>query len=208
MSVWIHITSGQGPTECQWAVARIAELIAEEATAEGVACQILETTCGVEADTAKSALLAVEIEADSTWIQSWVGTVQWIGQSPFRPTHRRKNWFVGVALLTPPDESGWSPDEVKIETFRASGPGGQHVNKTSSAVRLTHIPTGAVVIAQEERSQYRNRRLALARLAEVLDHAKKEKQASAQHDRWRTHASIQRGDPVRVYRGPAMARVR
>ena len=84
--------------------------------------------------------------------------------------------------------------------MRSSGPGGQHVNKTSSAVRVTHVPTGLTAIAQEERSQHQNRRLALARLAQVFENCKTNAVDTAKHGRWQQHASLQRGNPIRTYR--------
>ena len=84
------------------------------------------------------------------------------------PHHKRKNWFVGIDVLEPVDETGFNVKEVRWDTMRASGPGGQHVNRTESAVRVTHLPTGVRATAMEERSQHRNRKLALARLKKKL----------------------------------------
>lgn len=85
--------------------------------------------------------------------------------------------------------------------MRASGPGGQHVNKTASAVRVTHVKTNISAIAQEERSQYQNRRLALARLAQALEDEEKKKGQEKQQQLWDLHQSLERGNPVRIFEG-------
>jgi len=154
-----------------------------------------------EPGTAHSALISIsggsELEA---FAASWIGTVQWTARSPFRPEHKRKNWFVGVDVIEPVDETSFSPQDVHWQTMRASGPGGQHVNKTESAVRVIHVPTGTEATAMEERSQYRNRKLALARLMQKLNRLDAKRFGEARHVRWRAHQDLQRGNPVRVFR--------
>ncbi|MGE0083755.1 MAG: peptide chain release factor H [Desulfococcaceae bacterium] len=201
MTAWMQITSGRGPEECCLAVAHVVRCIAEEAEKKGIRISPLELIPSEKPGCLRSALLALEGENLGDFFQEWVGTVQWIAKSRFRPHHQRKNWFVGVKSLSQPENVKWSENEIKTERMRASGPGGQHVNKTESAVRVTHIPTGLSAIAQEERSQHLNRKLALSRLAELLENeAEKAKQ---QHDqvRWSQHNMLERGNPVRVYEG-------
>jgi peptide chain release factor len=135
-----------------------------------------------------------------SFANSWRGTVQWTARSPFRPEHKRKNWFVGVEILEPADETRFNPNDVRWETMRASGPGGQHVNRTESAVRVTHLPTGVQAIAMEERSQHRNRKLALARLLQKLNEIGRRRHDDAREERWRAHQELERGNPVRVFR--------
>lgn len=117
------------------------------------------------------------------------------------PHHKRKNWFVGVNLLPPLDESAVRQSEFEFESMRSSGPGGQHTNKTESAVRVTHVATGLSAVAQEERSQHLNRKLALTRLFQKL--AEQNEVAKREHkaDQWTHHAELERGNAVRVYEG-------
>ena len=91
--------------------------------------------------------------------------------------------------------------DLKWERMRAGGPGGQHVNTSSTAVRVTHTPTGLQAKAQEERSQKRNQSLALARLMERIAQQDQQKKDSAQRHLWEQHISLTRGNPVRTYKG-------
>jgi peptide chain release factor len=134
-------------------------------------------------------------------VQSWLGNTQWIGTSPYRPHHKRKNWYVSVASFDEPSAARLDLTAIKVETLRASGPGGQHVNRTESAIRITHLPTGLTAMAQEERSQHLNRRPALARLAQLLDRQAEDRSRQATGERWRQHTSLVRGNPIRTYRG-------
>ncbi|MFH2122043.1 MAG: peptide chain release factor H [Pseudomonadota bacterium] len=197
---WLQITSGRGPAECCWVVARLAETFIREGSRLGLEIQFLDSERGSEAATLRSALLSVK-GRDLTVLSSWEGSVLWIGRSPFRLHHKRKNWFVGVQILRQPTTPPWSENDIRVETMRASGPGGQHVNKTESAVRITHLPTGTQVMAQEERSQMQNRRLALARLHQLLENLRQDNEREAQQERWQQHNELERGNPVRVYQG-------
>lgn len=206
--VWLQVSAGQGPVECAWAVAQVAARLAAEAATAGLSCHVLEVTPGVQAGTAQSVLLAVRApdamedgEVLPRFHRSWVGTVLWVARSPFRPTHKRKNWFVGVEALEPVDATTFVVSDLRWETMRASGPGGQHVNRTESAVRVTHVATGLQASASEERSQHRNRSLALARLRQKLEARNLSEQDLSRDSRWRAHYRLERGNPVRVLEG-------
>ena len=199
--LWLHITAGQGPAECAWAVVKVLEQTQKEALALSIEFKTVEIEPGPEPGTAHSALISIsggrELEA---FAASWIGTVQWTARSPFRPDHKRKNWFVGVDVIEPVDETCFNPRDIRWQTMRASGPGGQHVNKTESVVRVIHVPTGTEATAMEERSQHRNRKLALARLMQKLNQLDATRFGEARHERWRAHQELQRGNPIRVFR--------
>ncbi len=192
--VWLQLTAGQGPVECAWAVIKVLEKLREDAASAGLDARTLDLIPGPEAGTANSAMVALSggVDLDS-FVNAWRGTVQWIARSPFRPEHKRKNWFVGIEVLEPVEETVFDPKEVRWETMRASGPGGQHVNRTESAVRVTHLPTGLQASAAEERSQHRNRAKRIADRGE-------EQHSEAREKRWRAHQELERGNPVRVFR--------
>ncbi len=197
-----HLTSGKGPDECCWVVARLAEAFVKEGKPLGVACEVLDADGALPA----SLLLRVSGDAAQAFADARLGTVLWVGDSPFRPGHRRRNWFVGVALAPSPESV---PDlregDVDVQTMRASGPGGQHVNKTDSAVRAIHRPTGLVATAQEQRSQHANRKLALLKLAVMREGRRSGASDAVRQAQWSAHQTLERGNPVRTYAGPRFA---
>lgn len=200
---WIHVTSGQGPDECALAVFNLARFIIKEAKQLNLIPELIEATPGNKPDTYASALIRVRGDNLEGFINRWKGAVQWICESPFRPTHKRKNWFVGVDILSPSliGQTHVNERDVVFEAMRASGPGGQHVNTTDSAVRATHIPTGMIAAAREERSQHMNKKLALARLTSQLEEKNRETMASNIQEKWSKHKQLERGNPVRVFVG-------
>jgi peptide chain release factor len=198
----VQITSGQGPAECQWVVSRVRKAMAAGAEEAGLRLHDVESIPGEAEGCLRSCSFLVEGELAATFTSAWQGTIRWIGDSPFRRGHRRRNWFVGVATFTLPERVEWSEDEVRVEAMRSSGPGGQHVNTTASAVRATHLPTGVSVVARDERSQHRNRALALARLAATLAGRADAGEADLRHGRWKLHAALERGNARRVFHGP------
>lgn len=206
MKSWLHITAGRGPHECNWVVLQVLKELEREGEAEGLRVRLLDGQEDEETNTLRSALLSVQGEGVEAFLRGWCGTVQWIGKSPYRPNHRRKNWFVGVERLEEPTEIPWSAQELRVETMRSSGPGGQHANKVESAVRVTHIPTGLQASAQEERSQVQNRKLALARLAKLFAQQHEEAEKEASQERWTQHNQLVRGNPIRIYKGPRFKR--
>ena len=200
MPTILQISAGQGPAECRTFVPLLAEIIRKDAAARGLVCLPL-TEYSVRGETAS---IRLSIEGDlEDFRQSWEGTVKWIWQSTIRPHWPRKNWFVKVAFFDfQPDAAGsFKPSELKIETCRASGPGGQHVNKTDSAVRIVHLPTGIEAAAGEERSQTRNRELALLRLQEKMHLISERRQAAAKEEMWLDHYHLERGGAIRTFKG-------
>ncbi len=162
---------------------------------------MLETETGRYSDTLRSAL--VSLDGDNAWAlsESWCSTIQWICPSPYRPHHGRKNWFLGIGRFTA-DEKEQS-DAIRYETLRSSGPGGQHVNKTDSAVRATHLASGISVKVQSERSQHANKRLARLLIAWKLEQQQQENSAALKSQRRMFHHQIERGNPRRTFTGMA-----
>lgn len=195
----LQLSAAQGPAECQLAVAKALRHLAQEAAAAGVDLRIAEQEAGERAGTLRSVLLAMDGAGAQALARRWEGTLLWACASPYRPHHGRKNWFIGAVCFAPPAAA--LEGEVRFETMRASGPGGQHVNTTDSAVRATHVASGISVRVQSERSQHANKRLALLLISRLLAQRAQEAAAVQRADRRMAHHQVARGDPVRVFRG-------
>lgn len=188
----IQLSSGQGPAECELAVGKLLRALREEFPA----IRVLETVPGQKADCYRSVRIASD--SDLSFLE---GSVKWICESPYRPHHKRKNWFVDVSLCSIPPITKDDEMLVRFETFRSGGKGGQHVNKTETGVRAVHIPTGLAAVSTDGRSQHMNKNLALNRLCDLL--AARDRQSAADSralDRLE-HLRLERGNPVRVYEG-------
>ena len=203
--MWIQISAGRGPVECSRAVWHLVRALEKEMKKDGREMSILD--CLEEAQGAfRSALLRLEGELPSDFPASGEGTVLWVSQSRDRPGHGRKNWFVDVAVLPEIPLASVDDTRLRIETMRSSGAGGQNVNKVETGVRITHLATGIVVVASEERSQLRNKSLAYARLRAKLDGLVTAQGQEREAQRWRRHDDIVRGAPFRTYEGEDFAR--
>ncbi|MDX7991328.1 peptide chain release factor H [Xenorhabdus sp. Reich] len=195
----LQISSAQGPEECTLAVSKALERLIQEAQRLSVVVDILEEERGSRAGTLRSVLVVIHGENEQQLFECWNGTIKWICESPWRKGIGRKNWFIGVAQFEPMQEIVES--EIRFETLKASGPGGQHVNKTESAVRITHVASGISIKVQSERSQYANRRLARLLLGHRLQQYQNIHQAEIKAERRLFHHKIERGNAVRTFVG-------
>lgn len=195
----LYFSSARGPAECTLAVAKAVTQFLNEANKLSVTTEIVESVLGDKPNTFRSVLISIEGLQSQQLIQRWLGTIQWICQSPYRPAHKRKNWFIGVTCLQNP--SHIMDNAIEFTTMKSSGAGGQHVNKTESAVRAMHIATGISVKVQTERSQHANKRLAKLLLAHKL--AEYQANTHQQHKtvRQQFHYSVSRGNSSLVFYG-------
>lgn len=197
----IHITTAKGPLECQLAAGKILGALLADLRQKGLQAEVIDRVAGPESGTILSATIGINGIAIQTAIQSWLGTIQWIQKSPYRPNHGRKNWFVGIFEVNQAETAGWNENEIVYQSVRSSGSGGQHVNKVSSAVRAIHRPSGTMVFVQESRSQLQNKKIARERIREKLEKVQSEKLVAVVNQTWSQHHELERGNPVRTFTG-------
>lgn len=195
----MQISSGMGPIECRAAVGGIFRALQKEYP------DIQQITCNKGEVEGTYSSIIFSSDQDLSHLE---GTMEWICKSKYRLGHKRKNWFVDVSIIPVTDEvcEKISSDDITIESYRSGGPGGQHVNKTESGVRIIHMPTGITVTSTKERSQYMNKQDALRKLSAILKNSNLANVAKQKNDAWSKHAKIERGNPVRIYEGERFVR--
>jgi peptide chain release factor 2 len=198
---YIEFNSGAGGTESQDWTEMLLRMYSRWAQARGFKTEFLEEQGG---DTAgiKSATLLVQGENAYGWLKTEAGVHRLVRISPYDSNARRHTSFASVWIYPKIDDSievEILDKDVRTDTYRASGAGGQHVNKTDSAVRLTHIPTGIVVACQAERSQHKNRAAAWDMLRARLYEAELQKREAAAQQLEDTKTEIGWGRQIRSY---------
>ncbi|MFB9547281.1 peptide chain release factor H [Micromonospora sagamiensis] len=195
------LSAGRGPQECAWAVTQLVRRLEADATRRGLAVRRVEAVPGDRPGTHRSVLLRVSGDGTGQFVGSWTGTLCWQAPSPYRAGAGRKNWYV-VARPCEVDapRTPFLESDVDVVGCRTGGPGGQHRNKASTAVRATHRPSGLVVVVDTERQFSQNRRLALELLRQRIERDDREAVRTVTTARWRIHDELVRGDPVRVER--------
>ncbi|AQX04506.1 peptide chain release factor H [Elizabethkingia meningoseptica] len=197
----IQITSGRGPLECQWVVAKILKVFLEEAKQNKIEYEILHREKGDENLTLKSISILLKGKEPDLFLKGWLGSICWQGKSTFRKLHKRSNWFVGVFELEGMEQICFNEKEIRFQTTRSQGSGGQNVNKVNTAVRATYIPTGQSVFVQDSRSQLENKKLSVERLKEKVMTQHIQQLERKMQETWNNHLQVQRGNPVRTYSG-------
>ncbi|MBS5581538.1 MAG: peptide chain release factor 2 [Megasphaera sp.] len=193
--------AGAGGTEAQDWTQMLIRMYTRWAEQNGFHINIMDMQPGDEAGI-KSAAFTIEGEFAYGYLKSEKGVHRLVRISPFDAAARRHTSFTAVDVMPElPDDVDIeiNMDDVRVDYFRASGAGGQHVNKTSSAVRMTHIPTGIVVQCQNERSQMQNREMCMKYLRAKLFELEQEKQAKLKAEIGGEHQAIEWGSQIRSY---------
>lgn len=200
-NAFVDITAGSGGTEAQDWADMLLRMYLRWSEDHGFSSELIEVSAG-EVAGIKSATLRIVGEYAFGWLRTETGVHRLVRKSPFDSGNRRHTSFASVFVSPEIDddiEIEINPADLRIDTYRASGAGGQHVNKTDSAVRITHEPTGVVVQCQNERSQHKNRdqafKLLRARLYELEMLKRREEQQAVEDSK----ADIGWGSQIRSY---------
>ncbi|MFO8163612.1 MAG: peptide chain release factor 2 [Desulfatiglandales bacterium] len=197
----VSINAGAGGTEAQDWVEMLLRLYLKWAESRKMKTKIVEYLEGDEAGT-KNVTFTVSGPYAYGSLKSEHGVHRMVRISPFDASSRRHTSFASVSILPEVEHDvkiDINENDLRIETFRASGPGGQHVNKTSSAVRITHLPTNIVIQCQNEKSQHRNKDLALKILKARLYALEKERKNKEKELRHQSQKGIAWGNQIRSY---------
>lgn len=200
-NAFLDIQSGSGGTEAQDWAEMLLRMYLRWAEHHGFQADLLECSAGDVAGI-KSATVHVKGDYAYGWLRTEVGVHRLVRKSPFDSGNRRHTSFAAVFVSPEVDDNiavDINPQDLKIDTYRASGAGGQHVNRTDSAVRITHMPTGIVVQCQNDRSQHRNKDAAMQQLRAKIYELEMQKKLASQAVIEANKSDIGWGSQIRSY---------
>jgi len=201
VNAFVDIQAGSGGTEAQDWASMLLRMYLRYAERKGYRAEVLEESPG-EVAGIKSASIKVDGDYAYGFLRTETGVHRLVRKSPFDSNARRHTSFASVFVYPEVDDSievDINPADLRIDTYRASGAGGQHVNKTDSAVRITHLPTNIVVQCQTDRSQHRNRAEAMAMLKSKLYELELRKRQAEQQKLEDSKTDIGWGHQIRSY---------
>jgi peptide chain release factor 2 len=200
-NAFLDIQSGAGGTEAQDWAQMLMRMYIKWAANRGFACEVMDSNPGDVAGM-KSATMEIKGDYAYGWLRTEIGVHRLVRKSPFDSGNRRHTSFASVFVSPEIDDDisiDLNPADIKMDVYRSSGAGGQHVNKTESAVRLTHGPSGIVVACQNERSQHKNRATAMKMLKAKLYELEVNKRNAAAKVLEDSKSDVSWGNQIRSY---------
>ena len=200
-NAYLDIQSGAGGTEAQDWAEMILRMYLRWAEAHGLKAEVIEASAG-EVAGIKSATILIAGEYAYGWLRTETGVHRLVRKSPFDSGNRRHTSFASVFVSPEVDDDidiEIDPSDLRIDVYRASGAGGQHVNRTESAVRITHMPTNIVVQCQNDRSQHKNKATAMKQLKAKLYELELQERRSAAAEVEEGKADVGWGSQIRNY---------
>ncbi len=200
-SAFLDVQSGSGGTEAQDWAEMILRMYLRWGESRGYQTELIEVSAG-EVAGIKSATIKFSGEYAYGWLRTETGVHRLVRKSPFDSGSRRHTSFASVFVYPEVDDSieiDINPSDLRVDTYRASGAGGQHVNKTDSAIRITHEPSGIVVQCQNQRSQHQNRDSAMKQLKAKLYEMELHKQNAEKKAQEESKSDIGWGSQIRSY---------
>jgi len=200
-NAFLDIQSGSGGTEAQDWAEMLLRMYLRWGEQHDFHCEVVEASAG-EVAGIKSATVKFTGPYAFGWLRTETGVHRLVRKSPFDANHKRHTSFASVFVSPEVDDKvhiDINPADLKVDTYRASGAGGQHVNRTDSAVRITHIPSGIVVQCQSDRSQHKNRDYAMKQLKSKLYEVEMLKRNEKQQQLEDSKSDIGWGHQIRSY---------
>ena len=200
-NAFLDVQAGSGGTEAQDWASMLLRMYLRWGERRGFKTELIEVSAG-EVAGIKSATVRLEGPYAYGWLRTETGVHRLVRKSPFDSNARRHTSFAAIFVSPEVDdeiEIEINPNDLRVDTYRSGGAGGQHVNKTDSAIRITHIPTGTVVACQSERSQHKNRSTAMKQLKAKLYELEMQKRRAEQQKVEDSKADIGWGSQIRSY---------
>ena len=200
-SAFLDIQSGAGGTEAQDWANMILRMYLRWAESHGFSAEVIEASAG-EVAGIKSATVKIDGDYAYGWLRTETGVHRLVRKSPFDSGNRRHTSFASVFVSPEIDDDiaiDVDPSDLRIDVYRASGAGGQHVNRTESAVRITHLPSNSVVQCQNDRSQHKNKATAMKQLKAKLYELELQKRRAKASEVEDSKADVGWGSQIRSY---------